>query len=100
MGKRGTSSGLPANDRWICRWHGEEAQAATSTTSGRLTGPRYCGRQRGERRSRYAFNVKSLGVFGSYLGERNELNDLDIVFEMDGRWSPGVDGSFMAAVDR
>lgn len=39
--------------------------------------------------SRYSHNVARLAVFGSYLTDRETLNDLDIAYDLEARWARG-----------
>lgn len=43
---------------------------------------------------RYAHSVTKLGVFGSYVGQAEELGDLDIAYELTPRWQAGDTGDY------
>lgn len=50
--------------------------------------------------SNMAYCVSYLGVFGSYLGEADQLNDLDITYVLNPRWASNDAESHRVAIER
>ena len=48
----------------------------------------------------YAYDVAGIGVFGSYLSGAPVLSDLDVVYDLKGRWLQNEAGAFVKASDR